>query len=225
MPDHSPSPTSALLASLCLDIPLTGDVLQDVPLFLNHHRCSNTIQHSQQVAFEAQRIALSASVDSKKAEIAGWLHDISAVFPAPDRAIIARKLGLEVLAEEDRCPMIVHQKLSRLMAWEIFDVTDPLILDAVGCHTTLRAHSTTLDKVLFVADKIAWDSKGTPPYATALQAALDESLDHAVRYFLTYLWERRQSLQVIHPWLREAYQALPSTLSSEHNPKETHLTP
>ena len=202
------SPTSELLAALCLDVPFTGDVSQDVPIFLNHHRCSKTILHSQQVAFEAQRIAISAGVDSKKAEIAGLLHDISAVFPVTERAIIARKLGLEVLAEEDQCPMIIHQKLSRLIALEIFGVTDPLILNAVGCHTTLRAHPTIFDKVLFVADKIAWDSKGTPPYATALQAALDESLDHAVHYFLTYLWECRQSLQVIHPWLREAYQDL-----------------
>ncbi len=54
------------------------------------------------------------------------------------------------------------------MAQEIFGVTDTLILNAVGCHTTLRAQPTTLDKVLFVADKLVWDQPGTPPYAQAL---------------------------------------------------------
>lgn len=104
--------------------------------------------------------------------------------------------------------MIVHQKLSRLMAQEIFGVTDALILDAIGCHTTLRPEPTTLDKVLFVADKLAWDQPGRPPYAHDLQAALEQSLDQATLFFLTYLWERRDSLLVIHPWLRAAVRDL-----------------
>jgi HD superfamily phosphohydrolase YqeK len=99
--------------------------------------------------------------------------------------------------------MIVHQKLSHLMALEIFGVTDPLVLDAIECHTTLRAESTTLDKVLFVADKLAWDQPGTP-HAKELQAALEQSLDHATIFFLNYLWNRRDTLLVIHPWLQAA---------------------
>ena len=200
--------THTLLTYLCRDILFTGDITRDAPTFLIHHRYSETAQHSQKVANEAQRIAVYSEVDSTKAEIAGWLHDISAIFPVDERTIIARMLGLEVLEEEDRCPMIVHQKLSRLMAQEIFGVTDEVILDAIGCHTTLRAHSTKLDKVLFVADKIAWDQEGIPPYDAALRAALGYSLDHAVHFFVNYLWERRQSLLVLHPWLREAYQDL-----------------
>ena len=134
------------------------------------------------------------------------LHDISTVFPVEERATIARMLDIEVLEEEDRCPMIVHQKISRLMALEIFDVTDEVTLDAIGCHTTLRAHATPLDKVLFVADKIAWDQEGIPPYDAALRVALELSFDHAARFFVNYLWEHRQSLLVLHPWLCEAYQ-------------------
>jgi len=145
-------PPHALLASLCGDLQLTGNVSQDVPAFLHHHHHPATALHCQQVAAEARRVAASAKVSLVQAETAGWLHDVSAIFPALERAQIARILGLEVLPEEERCPMIVHQKLSRLMARQIFGVTDSLILNAIGCHTTLRAQSTTLDKVLFVAD-------------------------------------------------------------------------
>lgn len=202
------SPESELLASLCLNVPITGDVAQDVPVFLKHHHHAKTALHCQQVAAEAERIAIYAGVDSKKAEMAGLLHDVSVILPVPERATIARGLGIEVLEEEEYCPMIVHQKLSRLMASNIFGVTDPLILDAVGCHTTLRAHSTELDKVLFVADKLAWDHEGTPPYDRGLRDALEGSLDQAARFLVNYLWENRQSLLVIHPWLREAYEDL-----------------
>lgn len=65
---------------------------------------------------------------------------------------------------ERKFPMIIHQKLSRVIAKEIFKVEDEEILNAICCHTTLRKHATKMDLVLFVADKIEWDQKGTPPY-------------------------------------------------------------
>jgi predicted HD superfamily hydrolase involved in NAD metabolism len=197
-----------LLANLCGNLHLTGNIAEDVSAFLHHHHHPETALHCQHVATAAREVAIVTQTNPTQAHTAGWLHDVSAIFPASERVQIARALGLEVLAEEDRCPMIVHQKLSRLMAQEIFGVTDALILDAVGCHTTLRPQPTTLDKVLFVADKLAWDQPGTPPYAQALQAALARSLDQATLFFLTYLWERRDSLLVIHPWLRAAVRDL-----------------
>jgi HD superfamily phosphohydrolase YqeK len=55
------------------------------------------------------------------------------------------------------------------MAKHIFKITRTDILDAVGCHTTLRANSTVLDQVLFVADKIAWDQAPLESYIHGLK--------------------------------------------------------
>ena len=74
------------------------------------------------------------------------------------------------------------------------------MLSATGCHTTLKADASGLDKVVFVADKIAWDQPGTPPWLDALTRALDVSLDAAALVYLDYLWERRAQLLVVHPW-------------------------
>ncbi|GCE11971.1 bis(5'-nucleosyl)-tetraphosphatase (symmetrical) YqeK [Tengunoibacter tsumagoiensis] len=204
MPERPIAPSHEILAHLLGDLQLTGNLSQDVPAFLHQHHHPATALHCQQVAAMARHVATSASVDLVQAEIAGWLHDVSAIIPPKERVHIARSLGLEVFAEEDRCPMIVHQKLSRLMAQEIFGVRNVLILDAIGCHTTLRPKPTALDKVLFVADKLAWDQPGIPPYAHDLQAALTQSLDQATSFFLSYLWSRRDTLLVIHPWLQAA---------------------
>jgi predicted HD superfamily hydrolase involved in NAD metabolism len=157
------------------------------------------------VAAEARRVAEIVGENAIQAETAGWLHDCSALFPALDRANIAHQWGIPVLPEEERLPMIVHQKLSRILAAEVFGVNDVLVLDAVECHTTLKANPTRLDKVLFVADKIAWDQDGIAPYYHKLVAALEQSLDHAVFVYLKYLWDRRHTLKVFHPWAREAY--------------------
>lgn len=97
--------------------------------------------------------------------------------------------------------MIVHQKLSSWMAHEVFGIHDPEVLSAIGCHTTLKAGASPLDKLVFVADKIAWDQAGQPPYLEVLQAALEHSLDAAALVYIDYLWAQRAQLRVIHPWL------------------------
>ncbi|HLN63173.1 MAG TPA: GNAT family N-acetyltransferase [Symbiobacteriaceae bacterium] len=197
------------LKRLAEGVSLTGRFAVDVPAFLIHHGCPKTAAHSAAVAAEARRVALLAGADPDQAEAAGWLHDISAVVAPGERAAAARDLGLEVLPEEDAFPLIVHQKLSVVIAREIFGVTDPAVLSAVGCHTTLKAGSALPDRVLFVADKIAWDQQGRPPYLTELLTALDQSLDEAALCYLA--WMRRQPLRVVHPWLRAAYEDLSHT--------------
>jgi HD superfamily phosphohydrolase YqeK len=62
-----------------------------------------------------------------------------------------------------------------------------------------------LDKVVFVADKLAWDQPGVAPYHAEMSVALGRSLDEAALVYLRYLWQRRASLRVVHPWLRDAY--------------------
>jgi predicted HD superfamily hydrolase involved in NAD metabolism len=155
-------------------------------------------------------LAARFGVDEQRAETAGWLHDISAIFPISHRAYFARQLGLDVLPEEEAVPMILHQKLSIVVAREIFCITDEVVLRAIQCHTTLRAGASPLDKVVFVADKVAWDQSGTPPYLAGLLDALERSLDRAAFHYLDYLWQRRDTLPVVHPWLVQAYRQLSS---------------
>jgi len=193
----------------------SGDVQADMVAFLTRHNCPQTACHSQQVAAEAKRLAARFGADEVQAETAGWLHDISAVIPVEHRLQAALSLGLEVLPEEEHAPMILHQKLSRRIAETIFRIDDPPVLSAIECHTTLKADASLLDKVVFVADKIAWDQEGEPPYLGELLLALDQSLDRAVWVYLGYLWRRRENLSVIHPWLREAYVQMGESIKTK----------
>ncbi len=147
-------------------------------------------------------------VNEEKAAIAGYLHDISAIFPNGDRIVVAEQFGIEILQEEREFPMIIHQKLSRVIAEQIFKVTDEEILNAICCHTTLRKHATKMDLVLFVADKIEWDQNGTPPYLVEVKKGIEKSLEHAAFAYISFLWERKETLKVIHPWLKDAYWQL-----------------
>ena len=192
-----------LLQPLSHTITFSGHLGRDVSAFLTAHGCPETAAHCAAVAAEAKRLAGRFGQEPGRAEVGGWLHDISAIYPSAKRASIARQLSLTVLPEEEAYPMIIHQKLSLVLAREIFAVQDEGVLSAIGCHTTLKAGASTLDQVVFIADKIAWDQPGRPPYLTELLAGLAQSLDQGVRVYLQYLWERRAGLRVIHPWFAQ----------------------
>jgi predicted HD superfamily hydrolase involved in NAD metabolism len=194
-----------ILIQISAGLQLTGDIARDVPVFLTHHGRPDTAKHCGAVAAEARRIAALVGADLDAAEVAGWLHDISVIIPSEQRAVIAEQLGVDVLPEETIFPMIIHQKLSAVLAREIFRIEDAAILSAVGCHTTLKAGATMLDKVLFVADKLAWDQPGHAPFHDDMRAALGRSLDQAALVYLRYLWEQRATLRVFHPWAQAAY--------------------
>lgn len=197
-----------ILKQLAGHMRFTGDLKRDIHRFLTANHCPKTADHCMRVGEETRRIAILFDANPDDAEIAGWLHDVSAVFPNDQRIAAARELSIEILPEEEAFPMIVHQKISKVMAQDIFNIANREILDAVGCHTTLRARSTKLDQVLFVADKSAWDQSGDPPYIRELRQSLNVSLANAAFTYIDFLWQRKDTLKVVHPWLKDAYEEL-----------------
>ncbi|MED0876693.1 bis(5'-nucleosyl)-tetraphosphatase (symmetrical) YqeK [Bacillus mobilis] len=186
----------------------TGKIENDIKDFLLKYNKELTYKHSIRVANEARKIAIKYHENEEKAAIAAYLHDISAIFPNEDRIVVAEQFGIEILQEEREFPMIIHQKLSRIIAKEIFRVEDEEILNAINCHTTLRKHATKMDLVLFVADKIEWDHNGTPPYLVEVKKGLEKSLEQAAFSYISYLRDRKDTLKVLHPWLDDAYWQL-----------------
>jgi predicted HD superfamily hydrolase involved in NAD metabolism len=190
---------------------LTGDLPLDVTRYLNRCGHGAAVHHAASVAETAAALAARFGVPPEPARIAGWLHDISIVISVSERCQAAQRWDIAILPEEAALPMILHQKLSAWMAQHLFHITALDVLDAIRCHTTLRAHATPLDKVVFVADKIAWDQAGVPPYLPGLKAALQRSLSAGAFAYLAYLWDRRATLPVVHPWMCEAYRDLVGT--------------
>lgn len=181
-----------------------GNVASDVRTLLLQQGHERTYLHVKGVAVKAVALAKQFGGDASKTEAAAWLHDISAIIPNQERIGVARALSLEVLPEEERFPMIIHQKLSATISRGIFGITDNEVLTAIACHTTLKADASLTDKIVFVADKIAWDQSGTPPYLSEIKVGLGQSIDAAALAYLDYLWGMRDSLRVLHPWAVEA---------------------
>ncbi len=182
----------------------SGWLAEDVPAFLVRNECQRAAAHCANVAMAARKLAERFKVDAGAAEAGGWLHDVSAVWLDDQRLAAADALGVGVLEVERAWPKIVHQKLSVVLAREVFQVRDAGVLSAVGCHTTLKAGANPLDKVVFIADKLAWDEPYDAPWHPELREALSQSLDDGCRVYLRSLWEQREKLKVFHPWTEAA---------------------
>lgn len=203
-----------LLTQLTKGLPWTGDLCSDVATLLTHTGYTKTLNHCIAVAAQAKQLAEQFGADPQQAQAAGWLHDVSAIISPTHRLSTARQWELEILPAEKTAPMLLHQKLSAVIAQDLFGIQNAGVLSAIGCHTTLQARASLLDQVVFIADKIAWDQPGEPPYQRELARALTHSLDRAVFCYLDYLWQQRETLAAIHPWFIDAYRELAPSLET-----------
>ncbi|MFC4777157.1 HD domain-containing protein [Paenibacillus sp. GCM10023252] len=97
---------------------LTGDLSNDIDTFYKMNNDLRTLNHTLEVAEEAERIANLFEIDSFKVVRAALLHDISNVIPISTMLDVAKTLSIEVLEEELKYDRSVHQKLSKYMAQE-----------------------------------------------------------------------------------------------------------
>ncbi|WP_051621205.1 bis(5'-nucleosyl)-tetraphosphatase (symmetrical) YqeK [Paenibacillus sp. UNC451MF] len=197
-----------LLLAIRQAMVFSGQLENDVNRLLHVYHCPKTAEHSARVGAEAEKLAAIFGGDKAAARTAGWLHDISAIIPNSERIPSAEKLEIDILPEEAMFPMIIHQKISRAIAQDVFQIRDQTILSAIECHTTLKSHPSQMDLIVFIADKIEWDQPGKPPYLDELLAELEYSLERGAFVYIEYLWNQRNQLKVVHPWLIDAYEYL-----------------
>lgn len=197
----------ARIQKVAASVPPTGDLAADTDRLFRHYGREITREHVPRAAAEAKRLALRFGVDSEQAEVAALLHDIGGVFRRSEMVELCERLVLAVEPEERQVPLLLHAKLSVVLAQVWQDITDPAVLQAVRYHTTLHAQATPFDHVVFLADKLQWDQGGIPPYHAELSAALDGGLDAGTRWMLSWMATPAAKLLIPHPDLRAAWAA------------------
>lgn len=180
------------------------DLATGVRVLLLAHERGDIWEHVNNVAQEARTLAERFGLDAELANQAALLHDVAWIFPVAEMVKRAHEFKLEVIPEEAQHPMLVHQKLSAVLAREVFRVKQPAVLGAIEHHTTLRAEPSELDMVVFLADKLALFENPDPPYKPELLAHLGTSLEQGAAFMVNHVWERARGYPVAHPWLREA---------------------
>lgn len=198
---------AGILAKGCEAMTDKFTLTDDIQKTYQDHQKENTLRHVEAVAQTALWLADIYNLDADKVRTAALLHDISAIITPGEMYKLAADRGMKIYIAEEKYPFLLHQRISEIFAAEYFDIHDPAILSAIGCHTTLKKKAGMYDKVIFLADKISWDQKGTPPYYELLKRKAAESLEEACRFYIQYQFDNNLLLMP-HPWLLEAYEEL-----------------
>ena len=186
---------------------LSGDIRTDIKTLLFINGKNNTYIHVSNVAERNALIAKTYNLKHDKCVIAGLLHDISAIIKPADMLEYAYENRLDTCEAERKYPFLLHQRLSKICAIEYFNISDEEILSAIECHITLKRRSSKYEMSLFIADKLAWDKRGIPPFYEEVNAALDISLEAACYRYIEYMVNNDMILCPHDNWI-EAYEQL-----------------
>lgn len=173
---------------------LSGDIQTDVKNILLINGKHNTYVHVSNVAERNALISKRYGLDRDKCVIGGLLHDISAVIKPADMFKYAYENNFDICEAEKKYPFLLHQRISKICAAEYFNIIDEDILSAIECHTTLKKDALKYEMSLFIADKLAWDREGKPPYYDVVDAALDISLESACYEYMKYMVDNNMIL-------------------------------
>lgn len=110
-------------------------------------------EHTMLVAREAVMIAERYGVDTKKARLAGMLHDCMRI-GKQELFEYAERYGIELTDEDRAYPFVIHGILGADAAERIYGVHDEAVIQAIRNHTIGSTDMSMLDKVLYLADKI-----------------------------------------------------------------------
>ena len=174
--------------------------------YLNNNK-EDVLKHVEDVANVAVELAEVYDLDVTKTKLAALLHDISGVMTPQEMYEFAKMRGLEIDLSEEKYHALLHQRISKIIAQEEYGITDSDILNAIECHTTLKKNANMYDKIIFIADKMSWDSKGVPSYNDLLKNASLESLNIACYSYIKYQFDNNL-LVMPHQWIIEAYEDL-----------------
>jgi len=181
---------------------LSGDIVRDAENILLGNGRPKTYAHVHDVAEMNVRIGRMYGLDENKCRIAGYLHDVSAVIKPADMLKYAKENSMPLCEAEERYPFLLHQRMSRIAAAEYFMISDEEILSPIEHHTTLKENASAYDMALFIADKLAWDQEGVPPFYDEVEKALGGSLEKAALVYMKYMEDNGKILWPHDNWKR-----------------------
>ena len=182
---------------------MTGYIEADVKNLLLQNGKIKTYEHVKAVADRNIVIAEMFGLDQTICRIGGLLHDISVIIRPADMLDYFETSNLFIDESERRYPFILHQRVSKLLAQSLFQITDPDILSSVECHSTLKGNPSNYDMALFIADKLSWDQDGKPPFYDDVYNQLSVSLECACLTYINYVIDHKMILYP-HSWFQEA---------------------
>lgn len=159
---------------------------------------SKRYHHSLCVADEALRLAKKYGCDTKKAYLAGLLHDITKNATAEEHLHIFDKFDIMLNSVEKNAEKLWHAISGAAYIEYELGITDKDIITAVRYHTTAREGMSLLEKILYLADYTSADRDydDVDIMRQKVEISIDAAMDYALTYTINDLVERRKLLHL-----------------------------
>ena len=147
----------------------------DSSVWMYHYLGAKRLLHTLNVGYLSAHLADVFGCDKDKALIAGALHDCAKELPLEKQTELARQYSGDLFTERK----LLHSPAGASFASEQFGIKDKEILDAICYHTTGRGNMSTLEKIVYLADKI--EPSRTYTDLTPIRKAAEKDLESAMR--------------------------------------------
>jgi len=141
-------------------------------------------RHIEAVVAEARRLARLHGVDEERAVMAAWTHDIVRATDPEELLRLAHELGLNPNEIEEAAPILLHGPVAARLLTSRYGVEDEEVLAVARWHSTGRAGMSTLEKVLFLADKVEPGKAAGRADLEEIRRLAETDLDGAVLRYL-----------------------------------------
>lgn len=158
---------------------------------LNEERYNHTMGTVSAAAYLAERYG----ADLKKARLAALLHDCAKVKKEEMLAYLERFEACP-FGYAQRSPGILHGPIGAEVARADYGVTDPEVLLAIANHTACSEGMGTLEKIVYLADKIepTRDYAGVEETRAAAEQSLDAGVLACMDDVLAHLTEKKKEI-------------------------------
>jgi HD superfamily phosphohydrolase YqeK len=197
--------TTALLSKYTMTLEC-NDLKSNIQKYFEVFNRHETYEHTLDVLVELKKLQSHIEFDWRTCETAVLMHDLGRVVEKEDLVTLCEEQGHSFKTGERDLPSILHQIASRIIAEHVFGIENLEVLNALECHTTLKASPSVTDKAVFLADKLSWKETAYQGMVTALNRKLEKSYDEAIFHYLSDLHNKRDVLKCYHIWSKEAYQ-------------------
>lgn len=155
-------------------------------------------EHTLCVVDTARELAQKYGADTRKANIAAFLHDVMKDATQLEQLNVIEKSGIILTCVDTINPPIWHSIAGAAYLREELGITDEDVYNAVYYHTTGRAGMSVLEKVIYVADYTSADRsyKDVDEMRRLAGESLEDAMLFALEFCITKLAKARQ---VIHP--------------------------
>jgi len=141
-------------------------------------------RHIEAVVAEARRLARLHGVDEERAVLAAWTHDIVRATDPEELLRLAHELGLNPNEVEEAAPVLLHGPVAARLLASRYGVEDEEVLAVARWHSTGQAGMSTLEKVLFLADKVEPGKAAGRADLEEVRRLAETDLDGAVLRYL-----------------------------------------